>query len=269
MTSRRAGRFALGAVLAGACGARAAEPAPDVRTPLVFASPIHAGCKTFNARTCQIVVEPLTINISPGQALTGYRIRVDGSIVYDWQADQSNPPAGPTYAPSRVAWGFAVRCGASHTVSLEGRDTGNASYSVLGSTPAVTCPAAPLSLLYYTVPPCRLIDTRNTTGPDAGAPSLAAGETRTVSTAGKCGIPATAAALSINVTVTGPEAPGHFTLYRADETLPLASQLSFRSLQTRAAATIVPLAVDASGFAVYNGSTGHSQLIVDVNGYFE
>jgi hypothetical protein len=90
-----------------------------------------------------------------------------------------------------------------------------------------------------------------------------------VGTALKCGIPATAAALSVNVTVTSPGAAGHFTLYPADVTLPVASQLSFKAGQTRAAATIVPLAIDASGFDVTNASTGSSQLIVDVNGYFE
>ncbi len=88
-------------------------------------------------------------------------------------------------------------------------------------------------------------------------------------TAQKCRVPATAAALSVNVTVTAPAAAGHFTLWAADGTLPLASQLSFAAGQTRASATIVPLAVDATGFKVQNASAGSSHLIVDVNGYFE
>ncbi len=58
----------LAAAFAAAGAARGAEPAPAARTPLIFASPIHAGCKTFNARTCQIVVEPLAINIAAGRA---------------------------------------------------------------------------------------------------------------------------------------------------------------------------------------------------------
>jgi hypothetical protein len=263
-------RTVLAAALAAAAGAaRGADPSPAVRTPLIFASPIHAGCKTFNARTCQIVIEPLAINIAPGQRLTAYRVLVDGSIVYDWKADQSNPPLGPIYQPSRVAWGFGVRCGTSHTVSLHGRDTGDTGFFVLGSTPAITCPVPVPQLTFYAVSPCRLVDTRNAAGPDAGAPALAPGEARVVGTAQKCRIPATAAAVSVNVTVTGPAAPGHFTLYAADGTLPVASQLSFSAGQTRAGATIVPLALDATGFRVLNGSGGSSHLVVDVNGYFE
>jgi hypothetical protein len=260
----------LAVALAAAAGAaRGAEPAPAARTPLIFASPIHAGCKTFNARTCQIVVEPLAINIAAGQRLTAYRILVDGTVVYDWKGDQSNPPAGPTYVPSRVAWGFGVRCGATHAVSLQGRDTGDSGFFILGLTSAITCPAPDLQLTFYALPPCRMVDTRNAAGPDAGAPALAAGESRVIGTAQKCNVPATAAALSVNVTVTGPSAPGQFTLYAADGALPVASQLSFSPGQTRAASTIVPLALDASGFRVQNGSGGTAHLVVDVNGYFE
>lgn len=255
------------AIAAGA--ARGEEREAAVRSPLIFASPIHAGCKTFNARTCQIVIEPVNINIAPGQSLMAYRILVDGSVVYDWAADQSNPPGGPTYSPSRVAWGFGVKCGTTHTVNLQGRDSGDSGLLSLGLSGAITCPPPFLQLTFYALPPCRLVDTRNSSGPDAGAPVLAAGESRVVGTAQKCGVPVTAAALSVNVTVTAPLAAGFFTLYAADGTLPLASQLSFSAGQTRAGETIVPLALDASGFRVRNGSAGASHLIVDVNGYFE
>jgi hypothetical protein len=269
MTSARP---ALLLVLAAAAGAaRGAEPVPAARTPLIFASPIHAGCKTYNARTCQIVVEPFTINLAAGKKLVSFQVSVDGSVVYDWRPDQSNPvpSSGSTYTPSPVALGFGVTCGRSHVVSLQGRDTGDANSFNLGSTSAITCPAPDLQLTFYALPPCRVVDTRNAAGPDAGAPALAAGQSRVIGTAQKCLVPATAAALSVNVTVTGSTAAGQFTLYAADGALPVASQLSFSAGQTRAASTIVPLALDASGFRVQNGSGGTAHLVVDVNGYFE
>ena len=203
--------------------------------------------------------------------MVSFQVSVDGSVVYDWRPDQSNPapPTGTTYTPSRVALGFGVTCGRSHTVSLQGRDTGDGSSFNLGSTPAIPCPTPDPALTFYALTPCRVIDTRNVAGPDAGAPVLAPGETRIVGMVQKCGIPVTAAALSVNVTVTAPTAAGRFTLYAADGALPVASQLSFAAAQTRASATIVPLAVDATGFKVRNGSAGSSHLIVDVNGYFE
>jgi len=124
-------------------------------------------------------------------------------------------------------------------------------------------------VLFYTLTPCRVLDTRNTAGPDAGAPALAASETRTVGTAEKCGIPPKAAAISVNVTVTSPMAPGYVTLYPADGALPLASTINFSPGESRANNAILPLALDASSFKVLNGSAGTVHFILDVNGYFE
>ena len=73
----------------------------------------------------------------------------------------------------------------------------------------------------------------------------------------------------MNVTVTAPQAPGFFSLYGDAGTPPGAAELSFSAGQTRAGSSVVPLALDASGFRVLNGSAGASHLIVDVNGYFE
>ena len=64
-----------------------------------------------------------------------------------------------------------------------------------GYKPAVATEAGPLS--FYTVPPCRLLDTRNPSGA-TGGPALAPGVARVLTvagTTGPCGIPATAKAL--------------------------------------------------------------------------
>ncbi len=265
----RAVSIAIAAALLVSGSGRASEPTPAARNPLIFASPIQAGCRTYNARTCQIVVEPFTINIAAGRAIAQFQLRVDSAVVYDWRPDQSNPPAGPKYAPSSVALGFGVTCGRTHVVSLVGRDTGDSSLFTLGSAGPVTCPAPLLSLTFYTLTPCRVIDTRRSAGADAGAPALAPGETRTVATAGKCGIPPTAAGISANVTVTGPAGAGNLVLYAADVGLPNANTLSFSAGQTRACQDLVGLAVDASGFKVTNASAGSAHLVLDVNGYFE
>jgi PKD repeat protein len=93
-----------------------------------------------------------------------------------------------------------------------------------------------LSGFFHSLTPCRLIDTRASSGPEAGAPALGAGETRVVGTAGKCGVPASARSLSVNLTVTGPAAEGFLTLYAADATsLPLTSGINFRAGGTRPA----------------------------------
>src|SRR4029079_6932087 len=65
---------------------------------------------------------------------------------------------------------------------------------------------------FFTVTPCRVADTRDPVGP-YGGPALAAGVERAFVLASRCGIPLTAKAVSVNVTVTQPAAPGFVVLY--------------------------------------------------------
>jgi hypothetical protein len=122
---------------------------------------------------------------------------------------------------------------------------------------------------FYTVTPCRILDTRNANGP-WGGPALSANQQRTFPIAGVCGIPSAAKSVSVNVTVTGPAAGGFFSLYPGDA-IPLGtSVLSFGAGQTRAASAVMRLATDGSGsLGVLNGSSGAAHLILDVNGYFQ
>jgi hypothetical protein len=157
--------------------------------------------------------------------------------------------------------------GASGTVVLsvvETSSSGCASPQASALVPIV------VATRFYTLAPCRVFDTRHTTGPDAGAPSLSPGEIRAVAVAGKCGVPASARALSLNLAVTGPTAAGSLSLYRADLTSPpLASNINFQAAQTRANNAIVSVAADGTGIKVMNGSPGTVDLILDVNGYFQ
>jgi len=64
---------------------------------------------------------------------------------------------------------------------------------------------------FYTVAPCRLVDTRLGPGP-LGGPALEAQTTRTFDLHGVCGVPASARAVALNVTVTGAAGAGHLRL---------------------------------------------------------
>jgi hypothetical protein len=133
----------------------------------------------------------------------------------------------------------------------------------------VTAPP-PSGYAFHTLVPCRLFDTRNAAGPDAAAPALVANATRAIAIAGRCGLPATAKSLSVNMTVTGSAAAGSLLLYPADlSSAPLASSISFRPGQTRANNDVLLLAGDGTGFKVLNGSSGTVHFILDVNGWFE
>ena len=172
--------------------------------------------------------------------------------------------AGATLAQD-VDYFPSLRQGANELWLTLNRDLGGATnhLEVLGGPP-------PPPLSFYTLVPCRVIDTRSTSGPEAGAPSLSAGATRTVAIAPKCSLPASAKAISANMTVTGAGAPGYLTLYPADASgAPLASNINFRAGVTRANNAVLALAADGSGIKVLNGSAASVDFILDVNGWFE
>jgi hypothetical protein len=116
----------------------------------------------------------------------------------------------------------------------------------------------------YTVPPCRLVDTRL-----AQAPALAASERRVWTVASRCGVPATAKAVALNVTVTGPTAAGYIRLAPGNG-LTESSAINFGAGMTRANNALVLLATDDTGsLSATNRSGGSVQLILDVSGYFQ
>jgi hypothetical protein len=87
--------------------------------------------------------------------------------------------------------------------------------------------------------------------------------------AGRCGIPAAARSVAVNITVTQPTAgPGVLTLYAGGTSLPLTSTLSYSAGQTRASNAAVSLGA-AGDIAVHcQQGSGTAQVIIDVSGYF-
>jgi hypothetical protein len=123
---------------------------------------------------------------------------------------------------------------------------------------------------FFTVPPCRLVDTRNPAGP-YGGPALAGGSGRSFDLAGLCGIPPTAKAVSLNVTATAPTGSGGLTLFQGGIAQPNTSAISFSAGQTRANNAVIGVTQDGHGTlaVVANMPSGMVDLIVDVNGYFQ
>jgi hypothetical protein len=121
----------------------------------------------------------------------------------------------------------------------------------------------PVATDFNTVAPCRLVDTR------LSGPALAAYERRVWTVAGKCGVPAAANALALNLTVVAPTAPGFIRLAPGNG-LSESSSINFATGQTRANNAVVMLATDGTGrVAASNGSAGTVHAILDVTGYFE
>jgi hypothetical protein len=117
------------------------------------------------------------------------------------------------------------------------------------------------------VTPCRLVDTRNATGP-FGGPTLTGNTTRVFPLSqGTCGLPAypTAQAYSLNTTVVPQGALAFLSTWPDGSPQPVVSTLNAFDGQIVANAAIVPAGTDGS-IDVYVTNT--TDVIVDTNGYF-
>jgi hypothetical protein len=182
-----------------------------------------------------------------------------------------------TGLPSSWLWTFGD--GTSSTVQSPAHSyAGAGSYTATlmasngsgSSTPvshAVVVGADP-TLSFYTLSPCRVVDTRNATGP-LGGPALSAGLTRLFTLAGHCGIPATAKVVSANVTVTGATGTGDLRIYAFGGADLKVSRINFKSGQTRANNTVLELGTSGNVSVICQIPSGKVQLILDVNGYYQ
>jgi len=193
-----------------------------------------------------------------------------------------------SYDPASGLWTIgtlAASATRSLAVTFEGREAGL--YTLLGEVAAAT-PLDPrqgnnrstASLAvreggdtapggFFTVLPCRAVDTRNADD-TWGGPALAAQAERVFPIAGLCGVSPAAKAVVLNLTVTGPTGMGHIRAYAAPPaSVPTTSVLNFVAGVTRANNAVVGLG--ASGeIAVFNAmAAGTTHLVVDVVGYFE
>jgi len=120
---------------------------------------------------------------------------------------------------------------------------------------------------FVSLAPCRVIDTRDPAfGFNFGPPQMAAKSTRAFPIiSGSCGIPSSALAYSLNITVVPHGPMPYLTIWPVGQRQPVVSTLNSYSGSIVANAAIVPAGVNG-GIAVY--ADGDTDLLVDVNGYF-
>ena len=131
----------------------------------------------------------------------------------------------------------------------------------------VTPPPPPTGSGLVTLAPCRIVDTRNPSGP-LGGPALAANTSRLFTLTGVCGVPAAAKAVAVNVAVTQGGASGNLILSLAGSAPPLTSFINYASNQTRANNGVIALGIGGSILVQCNQASGSVHFILDVTGYF-
>ena len=127
---------------------------------------------------------------------------------------------------------------------------------------------AQTGLQYFAVTPCRAVDTRSGSGG-----IIQASVFRGFTMKGVCGVPATAKAVSLNLTIVGPTADGFFSIWPFGGAFPVVSTINFVAGEPAIAnGAIVPLAAGTpdlnAGYGIAGGSaTAHA--LMDVTGYFQ
>src|SRR5271170_5960147 len=120
-------------------------------------------------------------------------------------------------------------------------------------------------LQFIPVTPCRVADTRGPGGP-FGGPELPAKSSREFDIPqSACGIPSTALAYSLNVTVVPGASLNYLTIWPSGQTQPYVSTLNSYDGRIKANAAITPAGTNG-GVSVYVSDA--TNVILDIDGYF-
>ena len=225
------------------------------------------GCEVSSSLPIQVTLPNVTVT-SP-TSVCPYAVGVSASV----------PDAGPGASYAWAVTNGVITAGAgTRAIQFHPGPAGNAVLSVVvtnapgcsdtGSRTVAVDPAGcPPPIGFYTVTPCRVLDTREPAGP-YGGPQLATGTSRNFVFVGQCGVPADAIAVSLNLTVTQPTAAGFLTASPGGTPGAVVSTINYRPGQTRSNNALIALgsAGDLSIFCYQISGTTHA--IVDVTGYF-
>jgi hypothetical protein len=127
-----------------------------------------------------------------------------------------------------------------------------------------TNPCSAAGTSFYTLTPCRILDTRTTGNPISASSGLR------LQITGICGIPSTATAVALNVTAVGATSQGILSLY-PEGSVPPNYTVAFNAGQVRAGSTVVGLSSIGTlmAFCYMPSGQGQTDYILDVSGYFQ
>jgi hypothetical protein len=230
-----------------------------------------AAASANNATAIFAAVSPsFPVLVSPANGATG----VSGAAVLTWNAAAGATsydvyfgtlPAPPmvtnttatSYAPG------AMSVGTTYYWQVVARNSVGTGGSPIWSFTTGTGTAG---LRFIPVTPCRVADTRGQDGP-FGGPTPATNSTRSFAIPqSSCGIPVTAQAYSLNVTVVPEARLSYLTLWPTGAATPFVSTLNSLAGNVVANAAIVPAGTDG---AVNVYVTDPTDVILDINGYFD
>jgi hypothetical protein len=274
-----------GAIPAGSPARNQADPALSAAEDILGRPRSAPDLGAFEVAMAALSVQDLAlVEGDAGSTDAVFTVQLSGAsaatVTVDWATADGTAASGSDYTHSSGSLSFAPGT-SSQTVAVpilgDGlpEDDETFAVSLSGAANATIADGQAVgtilddeALLYFTVTPCRVVDTRQVAGP-TGGPALVAGTTRTFPVRGVCGIPPAAKAVVVNVAVTGATASGNLRLFPADHPMPLASAINFRAGHTRVNNGIVRLGGAGASAVRCDMAAGQVHLVLDAFGYFE
>jgi hypothetical protein len=214
-----------------------------------------------NGGTCVPSVSSQTTSFTPSGGMGSFSVSSPCGLQWtltnpvDWISAPASGAGGTTMFNVLANPTFATR---STTLTIAGQP-------LLITQTGLT----PTGLEFYPVTPCRVADTRATSGfsgafgpPSMGPPPVSP---RSFPISGSCGIPAAASAYSLNVTVVPQGYLGYLSIWPTGEAQPVVSTLNSFLGTVVSNAAIVPA---GSGGAISIYVTNATDVVIDTNGYF-
>lgn len=180
-------------------------------------------------------------------------------LAYTWKSFLGTDLIGQVLGATG-SWSTAGRAPGIYLVNLT---LSNASGSAT-SLPVPVVVVAPKELDFYTLGPCRILDTR------FGSP-LGSGTAKILDLAGGCELPAGTRAISANVTVLAAPAPGSVSFFPGNYPETGTGTIYFPAGAVVANNAVLPLSTDGTvKLAALANLTGGGavNVAIDVNGYF-
>ena len=145
----------------------------------------------------------------------------------------------------------------------------NGNYDAFGLSATYYQTSTSNGLAFYSLPPCRVVDTRSSGGSGRtgafGPPSLTGGATRDIPIlASSCNVPITALAYSFNVTVI-PQGKLGMMIFPSGAGFPLVGTINSSDGNIVSNAAIVPA---GNGGAISVFANNKTDVMIDINGYF-
>jgi len=185
------------------------------------------------------------------------------SYVTVWGTSETEPQAplistlnAPTGAVTANAALVTINPSTSESVSVFSSDSTDLVLDITGYFAPASL--APSGLSLYTLPPCRVIDTRESSGDFQGELTVPFG------TGNNCSIPTSAQAYVVNTTVVPSGSLGFLTLWPDGIAQPLVSTLNAEDGSVTSNMAIV----STTNGSIDAFASSDTQLILDVSGYF-